>query len=546
MIAGYVRLSRDDDGQNYTSIENQKLLILQYARSQNMAVDCWFEDDGVSGYRFDRPQFQRMMTALTDGGIDVLLVKDFSRLGRHNAKVLLLLDEFQRRGCRLIAVDDNYDSLDPDDDIIGIKTWYNERYVKDTSKKIRRVLHAKQKEGTLLTQVPFGYRRNDADRRIIEIVPEEAETVALIYDLYQQGMGYRKLAGFLSGRGVPTPSLMRLGGEPASRRRVALTWSDSMVKEILGNDFYTGVYRLHKRARRLIHGTDARVPREEQFCFPDHHPAIISPEDFSHVQQIKNRRSRQNTAVKDSPAPSPFAHLLICKDCGCRLVPITRKNKHSVRKYYICSTYNRKGKQFCPSAHLVEEWVLWEAAAYYIRLCSGLFAKQLSHLDAIPPFSKDASSKKTPPSDSAESPLTATRRQLQTLLRQKVRDLSLHPDRSPLICAAYDALEAQLLSRIRQLEPIPQPPSLRPAPQTMPSSQNAPQPPDAPPLSAAQALEEILDQNQLTQGDLDLFFDSICVDSKGIPEIRLRCFLSPALLPLHGAVAARRYAGDGV
>lgn len=75
------------------------------------------------------------MMADLDQEIDTVYVKDFSRLGRHNAKVLLLLDEFQERGKHLIVIDDNYDSMDSSDDTIGIKTWFNERYVKDTSKR---------------------------------------------------------------------------------------------------------------------------------------------------------------------------------------------------------------------------------------------------------------------------------------------------------------------------------------------------------------------------------------------------------------------------
>ena len=137
MNAGYVRLSRDDDKRNYVSIENQKLIINQYASNNGMVIDRWYEDDGVSGYIFDRPGFRQMMADL-DKDIDTVYVKDFSRLGRHNAKVLLLLDEFQERGKHLIVIDDNYDSFDSSDDTIGIKTWFNERYVKDTSKKIKR------------------------------------------------------------------------------------------------------------------------------------------------------------------------------------------------------------------------------------------------------------------------------------------------------------------------------------------------------------------------------------------------------------------------
>ena len=152
MNAGYVRLSRDDDKKNYVSIENQKLIISQYANDHGVKIDRWYEDDGISGYIFDRPGFQQMMADL-DQEIDTVYVKDFSRLGRHNAKVLLLLDEFQERGKHLIVIDDNYDSMDSSDDTIGIKTWFNERYVKDTSKKIKRAIGARQKEGTLITRL---------------------------------------------------------------------------------------------------------------------------------------------------------------------------------------------------------------------------------------------------------------------------------------------------------------------------------------------------------------------------------------------------------
>ena len=79
MNAGYVRLSRDDDKKNYVSIENQKLIISQYANDHGVKIDRWYEDDGISGYIFDRPGFQQMMADL-DQEIDTVYVKDFSLL----------------------------------------------------------------------------------------------------------------------------------------------------------------------------------------------------------------------------------------------------------------------------------------------------------------------------------------------------------------------------------------------------------------------------------------------------------------------------------
>ena len=79
MNAGYVRLSRDDDKRNYVSIENQKLIINQYAADHGVVIDRWYEDDGISGYIFDRPGFQQMMADL-DKDIDTVYVKDFHAL----------------------------------------------------------------------------------------------------------------------------------------------------------------------------------------------------------------------------------------------------------------------------------------------------------------------------------------------------------------------------------------------------------------------------------------------------------------------------------
>ena len=200
MNAGYVRLSRDDDKRNYVSIENQKLIINQYAADHGVVIDRWYEDDGISGYIFDRPGFQQMMADL-DKDIDTVYVKDFSRLGRHNAKVLLLLDEFQERGKHLVVIDDNYDSMDSSDDTIGIKTWFNERYVKDTSKKIKAVFKAKMRDGKRVSgAVPYGYYRKPEDKQTLYVDEASASVVRRIFQFACKGMGATAIADGLPNR----------------------------------------------------------------------------------------------------------------------------------------------------------------------------------------------------------------------------------------------------------------------------------------------------------------------------------------------------------
>ena len=523
MNAGYVRLSRDDDKRNYVSIENQKLIINQYAADHGVVIDRWYEDDGISGYIFNRPGFQQMMADL-DKDIDTVYVKDFSRLGRHNAKVLLLLDEFQERGKHLVVIDDNYDSMDSSDDTIGIKTWFNERYVKDTSKKIKRAIGARQKEGTLITRPPFGYRRNEKDKTILEIVAKEAEYIKQIYDLYLSGSGYRKIAIYLTEQGAPTPSMIQREREieegRLSKRKVASKWSDAMIKEILDNDFYIGTFRLKKRARNTVHGKDKRVPKEEQCIFENHHPAIIDKATFTLVQELKEKRNRTNYRGSrgqwlGSEIPNPFGSCLFCKDCGSRLTPIKRQTSSRERKYYICTTYNTKGRRYCSKAHLIEEDDLMKDVLTYIKMCRNALCEVISTYD-LKDFEAE---KKTIEEKRQELHIAINERksQLKVLLTQKVKDLAVAAGNEDLINETYDSMQKDLFAQIHGLEM-----------QIKELNETAIETPEVKDKlkNALEVVDKIIAGGSLDRRDIELLIEKIVVDEYGMPEITLKYGLS--------------------
>lgn len=519
MKAGYVRLSRDDDRRNYVSIENQKLIISQYAERNNMTIDRWYEDDGISGYIFDRPGFNQLMKDF-DKDIDTIIVKDFSRLGRHNAKVLLLLDEFQERGKHFIAIDDHYDSENPEDDTVGIKTWFNEKYVKDTSKKIRTVMGARQREGTLFMQPPFGYRRNEKNRELIEIVPKEAECVRLIYELYIGGAGYRKIAEYLTRKNVPTPSMARheraLEEGKRTKRRIAGAWSGGMVKELLDNDFYAGTLRLHKRARATVHGKDRRVPKEEQCVFEANHEPVIDKATFDLVQEIKEKRGRNHYhgsrgSWTGADNPNPFGCCLYCKDCGNRLTPITRRTAEEERRYYICSTYNRKGKRYCSKAHLIEEDSLTDDIVSYIRLCRNSLCESIASYD----MRELENEKKTAEEKCGDlrKAIDEQKAQLKTLLSQKIRDLAAMPESQELIKEGYEMLQTEIMERIHgftaQL-------------QALQAGRREGGIEREKIKTALDVADGIIGKKTLNRKDIEILIERITVDENGFPEIELK------------------------
>ena len=119
-------------------------------------------DDGYSGTNYDRPGFQKMLEAIESGQVAVCITNDLSRLGRNSSLTGLSLNfTFPKYGVRYIAINDYFDTIDPnsvDNDMAGIKNWFNEFFAKDTSRKIRAVNKAKGERGEPLTvHVPYGY-----------------------------------------------------------------------------------------------------------------------------------------------------------------------------------------------------------------------------------------------------------------------------------------------------------------------------------------------------------------------------------------------------
>ena len=510
MIDGYVRLSRDDNKRNYSSIENQKLIIQKYAEENNMIVRHIYEDDGISGYSFNRPQFQNMMANL--GSIDVIVAKDLSRIGRHNAKVLLFLEEMEEQGKRVILIDDNYDSLYSDDDIIGIKTWDNERHVKNTSRKVKRIKKMEQENGTLKCTPPFGYTRHPLNKQMVLIDEEAAAILNLEKDLYLEGNGIRKIAEILSDRGVPTPTMLQKErcealGLPY-HREVAYMWSYGMVKDTLFNDYHNGVLRTHKRERMTINGKDKKISRDQQYVFPDHHPKIFDDDTMKLLFEVKDSRHHSQYRGQKKHI-NLFSGCLYCKDCGMKLTAINRPNRG---KYYVCGTYNKKGKQFCEHAHLVTEETLTVALIKYLILCRDSLADIIQNFDLsnlkAPTYSADDSQQRL------KNELERIKKELKTLITQKVKELTANPGMSEIINETYASLQTEKMERIsaieKTLQDLTKEPHI-PAVAIKPDFQ-----------TALDILNEVLEQKSLTRTDIEVLVEKIIVDKDGNVDIYLK------------------------
>lgn len=511
MNVGYVRLSRDDDKKNYTSIENQKELILAYAKQNGFKIDRFYEDDGISGYLFNRPAFAEMLDKL-ETDIDVVIAKDLSRIGRNNGKVLLLLDRFQELEKRLILIDDNYDTYKNDDDIIGIKTWYNERYVKDTSKKIRSVMKLKQKEGNYICNAPFGYYIKN---KKFYIRDNEADIVKRIYNMYVSGYGYRNIANAFNDEGVPTPSVLIMQNLMAegklNRKQVATKWSDNMVRDILKNDFYIGVFRNYKRERKVIHGTDRRISKSEQLVFKDRHEKIIDENTFNLAQELMVNRKRSNyRGSRYNHEISTFGSVLYCNDCGSKLTPITRQTETYTRKYYICSRYNSDGKKFCSSAHLINENDLLEFTLDLINACKSKLEELIKSYD-INDYKKEKEEIQKNILG-INKKITEAKEKLKSIIGMKLNDIAKYPDNQSIIEETYAGMQNEVMSCIALHENELKDCQIKLDNSFEERHEN---------ISNAYEIIQNIGQN-LNRQDVEYIIKKITIDSNGIPYVYFR------------------------
>ncbi|HBP66421.1 MAG TPA: recombinase, partial [Desulfosporosinus sp.] len=188
---GYVRISRDEDGSN-ESISNQKDTIKDFANDQGIELIDIIEDNDISGYSYNRPGIINIIELVDRGELDVLVVKDLSRIGRHNAKTLLFMEDIEDKGVKI-----HLSSGNMDENFRGLQTWFNELYVKDISKKTKAALRTKQKNGRV-NVAHFGYMKDPADKTKCIIDEEAAETVRLLFRLYAEGNGLNKIAKYMN------------------------------------------------------------------------------------------------------------------------------------------------------------------------------------------------------------------------------------------------------------------------------------------------------------------------------------------------------------
>jgi len=342
----YERLSSDDGTSDESnSIQNQKILLEQYAHENGFTNIRHYTDDGISGLRFDdRPSYVRMMEDIENGLVSTCLIKDMSRLGRDHIRVGLAMETMRINEVRLIAVVDGVDTSKGDDDFTPFRNIMHEFYAKDCSKKVKSAYRAKGMSGKPIASLPiYGYKKHP-DNKDVWIVDEEAAAVVRrIFNMVMEGHGLYHICYTLTQEKILAPAAYLTSKGTGKWLNRSLpdphTWNLTTVDRLLKKREYCGDIVNFKTSKHYKDKRSKSNDEKDWVVFEDVHEAIIDRVTFENVQRIY--KSTKKVRAEKGGKHHPLAGLLFCSACGNKMYIFreSKKGKKAGKSYAQCGKY---------------------------------------------------------------------------------------------------------------------------------------------------------------------------------------------------------------
>lgn len=360
-VAAYCRVSTDDEEQ-LTSYEAQK----NYYTDKIMTNKEWtmagiFADEGITGTSArKRPEFLRMIRQCKQGKIDIVLTKSISRFARNTVDCLNYVRALKELGIAVIFEKENMNTLEVDSEIlITMLGAFAQSESESISANVRWGIRQAMKEGkaTIQYKYLYGYRKGDDGKP--EIIPDQAEVVRKIYDLFLSGTPVRGIQEYLNASAVPN-----INGESK--------WARSAIDSILTNEKYCGDVLLQKTyiddcINKKVKKNTGQLP---MYLVQNHHEGIISRETFDAAQAELSRRnagrspSKKNAPTGRSRYSSKYAlsDRLYCGECGTRYQRCTWRNRDGNKRIvWRCVSRVDYGGKYCHDSPTLDEEPLHRA-----------------------------------------------------------------------------------------------------------------------------------------------------------------------------------------
>lgn len=339
-VAAYARVSSGKDAMLH-SLSAQVSYYNDLIQHHPGWIFCGvYADEALTGTKADRENFTRLLQDCKTGKVDMVITKSISRFARNTVTLLETVRELKQIGVDVYFEEQNIHSVSPDGELmLTILASYAQEESLSASENQKWRIKRNFENGMPWNGTLLGYRYENGK---YIIVPDEAETVRLIFDSYLSGMGITAIMKMLNEKGICS--------------RNGNSWCKSSVMRVLKNYAYTGnlllqqTYRENHLTKRTLHN-NGELP---QYHITDSHEAIIPLQQFNAVQDEIKRRAEKHTHPGVKQKVYPLTGMIVCGNCG----------KHYRRKVtktgpvWICSTFNTMGKAYCPSKQIPENTII--------------------------------------------------------------------------------------------------------------------------------------------------------------------------------------------
>lgn len=340
-VAAYCRVSVEKDAMLH-SLANQVSYYQDYISSNPDWIFVGiYADEGISGTKGDRPEFNRLIEDCENHKIDLIITKSISRFARNTTLLLETTRLLKSLNIDVYFEEQNMHSLSSDGELmLTLLASFAEEEAKSMSNNVRWKVNKFFEEGKVWGIHDFyGYKVVDGN---YEIKEDEALVIRLIFKLFtENGYGYQKIASYLNNINIPSPENAK--------------WTFSTVRAIIQNITYTGELLLGKKSGPMNGPHDK--PNDGSFPMyhvSESHPKIISKEIYE-----KANEKKANSKVKyvhEKSFISPFDKKIKCAACNRNYV--RKKNKY--RAFWVCSSMSNKGATNCTQTLSLREDTLIE------------------------------------------------------------------------------------------------------------------------------------------------------------------------------------------
>jgi len=317
-VAAYCRVSSDSADQANSFFAQIKYYNDYIRANDNMRLVDIYADEGISGTEINkRDEFQRLIKDVKSKKIDRVLVKSVTRFARNSLECIETVRLFKSCGTTVYFENDNIDTERLNSEmILYLKSAFAQSEVLSASRRMAVSVRMRMADGRYNPPcAPYGYKLVDNE---FVIVPEQAENVKKIFNMYLSGMGSTLIAQQMKDCDKTTE------------------WSERGVRYILSNEKYIGDCLLQKKFTENALPFRERVNKGElpKYYYSGTHEAIIEKEIFYKVQELIKKRKEKHYKKQDATKTNSFLHRKIyCRHCG--RANKSRKTNDGIR--WVCS-----------------------------------------------------------------------------------------------------------------------------------------------------------------------------------------------------------------